>query len=63
MENGFYVLKETVSKFTAQSAYTIVNLGELFSVTLRQKRVIHNVEIKKQAVDEDEVIEEEEEEE
>lgn len=62
VENGFYVLKETVSKFVTQSAYRIVNLGELFTGVLRQKRVVHNVEIKKQAIDEDDVIEEEDEE-
>lgn len=58
IENGFFVLKETVSKFLTQSAYRIVNLSELFSGISRQKKVIHNVEIIKQVVDEDEVIDE-----
>lgn len=61
VENGFHVLKDTVSKFAAQSAYRIVNLSELFSGMSRQKKVVHNVEIKKQTIEEDEFIEEEEE--
>lgn len=58
VENGFNVLKETVSKFIKQSAYTIVNLTELFSGISKQKQVVHNVEIKKEIADNTEEQEE-----
>lgn len=60
VENGFCILKETVGKFVMQSAYRIVNLSDLFSGILRQKKVVHNIEIKKLTFEEDDIIEEEE---
>lgn len=62
VEAGFCVLKETVSRIIARSAYRIVNLSELFSGILKQKKVVHDVEVK-QIVDEEVEIAEEEEEE
>lgn len=61
VEHGFHILKETVGKFLNQSAYMVINLGELFSMMSKQKKVVHNVEIIKQVVDEDDNFQDEEE--